>query len=336
MRILKLYLTSLEPDIEQNIYSQSIGGYCSNSLLYPETTLSSTVGLYDESFTLNIPSSGSWSGWTGIESINIGNEIIQISPFVNSSVSVVQRGVNNIVNMHIEGDYVWASSSKELFNDVFNDTYKQYRCLALKNVSASVDPSANSSIAEDISIYFKQNSRNTNSTIRIGLEQPASQYITGTSTEWSSMQLVDESLAGGYSDNIFKEAYLKILDGEAIGQGKIISSFDSSTGTFTFYNSFSSDYDFSADVKYEVLPSPSQRIKTGTESPSLNGENMLDFSNPVEYSPLRFFSADGSTFTISDLNFNNIMYLWIEREVQKGSEEFLNNDFTLNINYKEV
>ena len=61
MATLKLYLTSLEPDLDQTIYSQSIGGYLSNSLVYPETILSSPIGLYDTSISLDTPSSGSWS-----------------------------------------------------------------------------------------------------------------------------------------------------------------------------------------------------------------------------------------------------------------------------------
>ena len=123
MATLKLYLTSLEPDLDQKIYSQSIGGYVSNSLLYPETTLTETIGLYDTDITLTEPSSGSWAEWQGIEYINIGNELIKVPSFLNGAIVATQRAYNGIYNMHIEGDSVTAVSSKEVFNDVFNDEY---------------------------------------------------------------------------------------------------------------------------------------------------------------------------------------------------------------------
>ena len=59
MATLKLYLTSLEPDMNQTIYSQSIGGYISNSLIYPETTLAASMDLYSTNLSLATPASGS-------------------------------------------------------------------------------------------------------------------------------------------------------------------------------------------------------------------------------------------------------------------------------------
>jgi len=332
MSILQLYLTSLEPDLNQTIYSQSIGGYVSNSSVYPETTVSSLIGLYDTSFVLDMPLSGSWSEWQGVEYININSEIVKVSPISNGNISVIQRGFNNIINMHIEGDTARASSSKELFNDVFNDSYKQYRCIALKNISSPSDPSGEV-IASDILVYLKQNSKDDNSIIRVALENPSHQYLSSRSTSWSAMQLVDTSLVGaGYNDNIFAESYLKITDGEAAGQGKIISSFDSSTGTFTFYNSFSIIYNYNVNVEYEILPAPAQRIKTGTVEPDTTGENVIPFFAPDEKTTMKFISV-GSVIDISDLLSNGVMYIWLEREIQKGSEEFLNNSIELSIRY---
>ena len=333
MATLKLYLTSLEPDLDQTIYSQSLGGYVSNSLVYPETTLLSTVGLYDINLSLATPASGSWSEWQGIEYINIGNELIKVPSFVNGSIVVSQRAFNNIFNMHIEGDIVRAAASKELFNDIFNDDHKQYRCVAIKNVSTnSTDPS-NEQIAHNIEVYIKQNSRNTNSSIKIALERPSSEYISGVATSWSTMQLVDTSLIVAFEDDYFKEAFLKITSGEATGQGRRISSFDRATGTFTFYSSFSVDFNFSIVPTYEVLPSPAQRIKTGTISPDTSSPDVTRFDNVDENTPLAFFEQP-SVFNISNLFPNDVMYLWIERTIEKGTAEFLNNDFVLNFRYK--
>ena len=325
MSILKSYLTSLEPDMYQTVYSQSLGGYCSKSLLYKETTLQSTIGLYDTSISLDTPSDG-WSGWQNVEYINIGNEIIKVSPITNGTVSVVTRGYNGLINMHIDGDEVMAVSASELFNNVFNDDRNQYRCIAIKNNSLT-------DTAFNFEAYIKQNSRNSNSSIKISLEKPESQYLDSTSTSWNSMQVIDISLIGLYPDNHFNSAYLKIKSGTAEGQGGIISSFDSSTGTFTFYSSFSSSFDFLTNVDYEVLPSPAQRVKTGTIAPSTSDNILLPFVSNSSSSPIRFESGNISSPVICDLLPNDIVYLWLERNVEKGSDGFIDNDVVINIKY---
>ena len=333
MATLKFYLTSLEPDLNQTIYSQSIGGYVSNSLVYPEATLLSSMGLYDTNLSLLTPPSGSWSEWQGIEYININNELMKVPSFVDGSIIVSQRAFNNIHNVHLVGDIARAASSRELLNDVFNDDHKQYRCIAIRNVSTnSTDPS-NEQIAFDLEVYIKQNSRNINSDIRIALEQPSSEYISGASTSWSVSSVVDSSLIGVFKDNYFKEAFLKITNGGASGQGKIIASFDRETGAFGFFNTFSEDLDFNIAPTYEVLPSPAQRVKTGTISPVVSTPTVTQFFRPDEFTPLTFFEQ-GSVFNVSNLFPNDVMYVWIERTVEKGNEEFLNNDFVLNLRYK--
>ena len=335
MATFRSYLTSLEPDIDQTIYSQSIGGYCSNSTVYPETTLVTTIGLYDTSISLNTPSSGGWIEWQGIEYINIGNEMIKVSPITNGEVSVVERGYNGIINMHIARDEVRASSSKQLFNDVFDDNYKQYRCIAIKNDSSlDTDPSGEL-IAYDFSVYVKKHSRSDDSSIRITLEQPSSQYLSSTSTSWTSTKIVDTSLIDVYNDNYFSGAYLKILNGGggAAGQGKIVNSFDSSTGTFTFYSSFSTVYNYAIDVVYEILSSPAQRLKTGIVSPNTNNPDILPFVATSSESSLSFTSGNVSSLSVSDLFPNDVIYVWLERTINKGVENFNNNDIVLNINY---
>ncbi len=334
MATLKSYLTSLEPDINQTIYSQSIGGYISTSFVYPETKLSSTVGLYDTTINLRTPVSGNWLEWQGVEYINIGNEMIKVSPITNGAVMVVTRGYNGIINMHISDDDVMAISSKELFNDVFNSDYKQYRCISVKNDSEITDPSGVINVY-NFSVYLKQNSRSEDSSVKISLEQPSSQYINGISTRWTTMQLIDTSLIGLYKDNHFKEAYLKILSGGASGQGKIVSSFDSSTGVFTFYNSFSTTFDYTTNVAYEVQPAPAQRIKTGIISPIDTGDNVTPFTNYDENSSIKITSGNISNLSVSDLFPNDVIYIWIERTIQKGSSPFDDNDFVLNIKYNE-
>ena len=82
-----------------------------------------------------------------------------------------------------------------------------------------------------------------------------------------------------------------------------------------------------------MLPSPSQRIKTGVIAPSVGSDNVTQFTHPDESTPLGFFEQ-ASVYNISNLSPNDVMYVWIERTVEKGNEEFLNNDFVLNFRYK--
>ncbi len=331
---LKMYLTSLQPNMEQSIYSQSIGGYVSNSLLYPESIVGDTIGLYDTSFVLNSPTIG-WGSWSNIEYININNEIIKINPIINGSVVADQRGINNIIEMHINGDIVRGISNIELFNDVFNDNYKQYRCIAVKNVSIE-DPSI-SSIANNIFVYLKQNSRNSNSIIKIAIEKPQHQYIEGKSdtissnSSTSSYKLIDSSLILKYRDDYFNNSYMRIKDGVNRGQGRIISSFESSTGIFYLDNPLLDD----SGARYEILPSPAQRIKSGIISPILTASNITPFILAEKNNSLNFdFNEnDNASDSSGILNINDVFYIWIERTIEKGSFIFDDNNIVINIEY---
>ena len=221
MSILNLYLTSLEPNLAQSNCSQSIGGYISNSFLYLHTSLTNNVGLYDTSFNIDTPYGG-WTSWNGVSYLDINGEMIRVSPITNGSISVLQRGANDLIRMHLAGNDVCAISSKQLFNDVFNTDRKQYRCIAVRN-----DSEINT--INDIGVFIKQNSRNEDSSIKIAIEKPASLYLKSNSTSRTTSTLVDMSLINAYIDNHFVDAYLKPV-GESIGG--IIQSFDSSTGTF--------------------------------------------------------------------------------------------------------
>ena len=113
MADLKMYLTSLEPNISQFILSQSLGGYISNTLLYPETTVDSTIGLYDTTINLSMPSAGNWLEWEGVTYISINDELMQVSSVANNVIFVEQRGVNGKVKVHIKNDVARGVSEKE-------------------------------------------------------------------------------------------------------------------------------------------------------------------------------------------------------------------------------
>ena len=321
---IKLYLTSLEPNLAQSIYSQSIGGYPSTTLVYPETTLNKTIGLYEMILELSAPASG-WTSWAEVDKLSIGSEIIKVEEVVNNNVTITQRGVNNILNMHLLGDEVRGISPIGLFNNVLNDNYKQYRCIAVKNTGQNV--------LSNTYLYIKQNSINPNTEIKVAIEIPKSQFVSSISTSWNSTKLVDTSLVGRYEDNQFKEAYLKVLSGPNSGQNRIINSYDDDTGMFIFYNSLPVEYDssvYSPLVTYEIEPAPSQRIKSGKESPMTGTDYVTIFSQPNQYYP--------TTINISDVVKNaelypdDVFYIWVERTLTKGVPLYEDNSVILTVN----
>jgi len=326
MSDIKMYLTSLEPNLSQTIDSQSIGGYTSTTFAYPETILSKTIGLYDIELTLN-----SWSNLSGLSYLSINNEIIKVNAITSNIVSILQRGVNGVLNVHIAGDDVRGTSLNRIFNNVFNDSYKQYRCFAVKNISTGSDPSTILT-AFNMSVYIFQNSTNINSSFKISVEVPRSQYRDGISTSWTSMTLTDTTISQNLEDNILSDAYLRILDGPNAGMGRVISSFDSSTGIIVFRDAFPfSAGTYIPEVSYEIEPSPAQRIKTGIESPVVGTSLVSSFSQPSEESPLNI--DIGNSLNSSNLYINDIIYIWLERSTKKGSPSFDENSFILNFNY---
>ena len=338
MADLKMYLTSLEPDMAQSSFSQSIGGYTSSTLLYPEAKISDTVGLYDTLLSLDSPSGAGWSEWDGITYISVNDELIQVNSITNGLISVVQRGVNNKVKVHVRNDIARGVSTRELFNNVFSDEYKQYRCISVKNESSGADPS-NYVTASNIRVYLGDNSRNLNSKIKISIETPKSQYVTGVAnsiisdTASGTSQLIDLSLIGAYADNLFSNAYVKILSGTNEGQGRIVESFLSATGSINFDSALSED----TNVSYEILPSPSQRIKTGVVSPIIRSDTSYFVANGSQ-SPLyaNLVIGDNASFEQGALGINDVFYIWVERTVAKGSPVFDDNSVLINIQYDSV
>jgi len=330
--LVDIYLTSLEPDIVQNNPSQSIGGYCSKSVVYPRTELNSSIGLYNTEISLRVPDNG-WGEWAGIQYLNINSEIIKVKDVVGSSVKVVQRSINNILNMHIEDDIVYGVTTTGLFNDVLSESFKQYRCLAIKNTSVFLK-------GKKCHLFIRQNSRNIDTTIKIAVEIPRSQYLQSTSTSWTSMTLTDISLPSDpsqydFQDDHFKDAYLRIKSGPNIEQGRIVNTYDSITGTFVFYNALPVEYSssYSSNIDYEVEPAPANRIKMGTEMPLPKTNLMSSFSTwSSESSSIEIDLTKTSTTLLP----NYIFYIWLERTLNKGCSSFELNNIIVDFHYFSV
>jgi hypothetical protein len=319
---IKFYLTSIEPNMSQSIYSQSLGGYVSNSLLYPETSVSSTVGLYDSSISVDGPITS--NDWVNSQYISVGREMMGVGS-ISGNVLNVTRATNNILNIHIPGDDV-KGVSNQLFNNSINSEYKQYRCVAVKNINPWFS-------AFNVSTYVVQNSLNLQTSLQIAVEIPPFLYLSRNSTSWGNIFLTDSSLVGVYTDNYFKEGYLRILNGPNSGQNRLISSFDSTTGKFIFYNAVPVDYSsaYSSSVDYEIDPGPSQRISTGTVSPDTTISRCSSFSYASSSS--NAVSMDVASTGVDSLSPNNLFYIWIERTLTKGDSAFVGNSIILTMEY---
>lgn len=327
---IKIYLTSIEPNLAQTISSQSLGGYSSTTLVNIETVLTSNLGLYDTDIVLDTPSVGNWQAWSEVEYIGINNEVIKVEEVVSNNIIATTRSFNSIRNIHVVGDRVVGLLSDSMFNNVFNNNFNQYRCVAVKNTSAS-------SVAGNTRVYFRNYDQNPYSVIKFMIEVPKTQYYTGTSDSWTSITLTDSFLVnnpsvGTWEDDQCKDAYLRILSGPNANKGGLINSYDSTTGTFVLYNELPVDYDsdlHSSNITFEVEPSPSQRVKTGTVSPARDDDWIFGWSNTAIFSLKNITSVDDS----GNLNPGDIFYIWIRRNMKKTSELYSNNNFAIVVFY---
>lgn len=310
---IQVYSTCDDPmGQEQKPYSQSIGGYASPFLLYPKTTLSQNAGLY--STVLNLNTLTNPSEWEDVAYLSSNGEIMKVNGTVSTTTNVEARGFNNLVRMHLSGDDIYGIKNN-FFNYSLNDNYKQYRCLAIVNNSIS-------DTAYNVTIGTKQIGTNQNVKISMAIERPNSQYISGTSTDITTMTLTDTSLnepyAVTYPDNYFRNAYLTVN-----GSSRKIASFDSETSTFSFTKSI--DLPGSTTVPYSVSPGPCQRLISGLYRPITNN-NMSDFLLLTNTSNI---SIGGG----GKIEAKNVIYVWLERFVKKGSTALLNNNIVINIKY---
>lgn len=318
---IKFYLTSLEPDIEQTIKSQSIGGYpatvdddATKSLVYPETTLSSSASKYDTSLNLT-----SYGDLAGLSYVGSNFEIIKVDSISSNTVQVSERSVGSFQNVHISGDVVYGLSLIGLFSDVFNENRKQYRCIALKNTN-TIDTAYN------VKIYLRQKSINAGSTLKFSVEMPTNDFKLSTATDGSETTVVDSSLVGLFVNNHFVDSRLKITSGLNNNQARTILSFDSVSGTIVLSSSL--PYEVIDGTTYQIEPTPAQRLSSGTIQPT-TGSLISLFSSTA----FRNINVSGERDHEDDLQPNDIIYIWLERELIKGYDAFTANNAILTMNY---
>ncbi len=326
---IKFYLTSVEPAVAQIIYSQSIGGYpaidpsdATISLVYPEDPLNGEVDIYDTSLLLT-----AYADLANETIVGINSEVIDVNAISRNIVSVDDRSVNNKINIHQSTDIVKGMSVNSVFDNQFNSDLKQYRCMAIKNTN-------NTSIASNMSVYLKQNSRNNRSLIKMAIEAPINDYITGTATGGTSLSIVNTNIIGTYNDNIFERSLVGFLTGSNVGQTRTVSSYDSATGTFVLSSAL--PYVVSFSDQYYIEPSPCQRLVSGTISPSFAGGYVSGLSKASSIAEAIDIDVNDNRMHGSHLQPNDIIYIWLERSLSRDSDSFANNSATITLRYTVV
>lgn len=302
---LKFFLTSAEPKMLNVVSSQSIGGYPSETEYSVNAILSDPIDTVDTIVhtegTLGTP-----------YAIVIDEEIMKVSSLIDldgdygnlTSLSVARGSFSTKQKFHAEGDFVFTAQKNGFFNGSLSSVGKQYRCIAVQNIS-------DTETFYDLSFYVKNASRNAKSAIRVAVEVPVQDIIYGISSGGTSISITDASLINAYADNFFNGRLLVIDDIDSLnyGQSRVLASFDRRTGIFTFKNSM--PFSIAVNTMFRIEQSPSQRVVSGRTSPT----------------NLTFSTALGITNAVGNIDLEpfQTVYLWFERDVSTNTDKYEDN-----------
>jgi hypothetical protein len=329
VELIQFYYTSVEPGIEQNSPSQSIGGYVSPSTLYPHTTLESPVSFYEQYLKVVDDELSSFS------LLQINDEVMEVDRWDGLTAYIKTRqSFGTPIRYHPKGSVVRGLINNEIFDGKLNKEKRQYRCIAIKNASENGD------IARDVIVYFKLASRNNFSATRLAIEIPKSQYHQSSASSGNRSFLRDTQIANQYEDGYFVDCYLTMESGDNSGQSRLVTGYTGSTGEYVFESDL--PYMINQNDVYSVGVAPSQRVKSGFEMP-LTGSDALAAGRVVSEFQSASFFRNGLNINFNetrtnggDLHPNEVIYVWIEREIDDINEAFSNNRAVLAINYNKV
>lgn len=315
---IKFYYTSVEPELAQNNPVQSLGGFVSPTTLYDSTTLSQAISFNDTYLILED------DNLTNYTILQIGDELVTVKEWKDSTAVVENRhAFGTPIRYHPAGAIVRGVGKNDIFNRVFNDERAQYRCIAIKNTSST-------EIARDAKVFFKIASRNTLSRTRFAIEIPRSEFYEGTAASGSLTTLTEAALAGVYSDDHYVGAALTMLTGDSAGQMRLITDYDGASGTFTLESEL--PHRVRTGHTFKVSTAPSQIIPSGTTAPSTT--STLSGTAPYLITPFQSatFASNGVSINVggnrrngADLHPNEVIYVWLERQIDDNNDEFINS-----------
>lgn len=314
---IQFYLTSLEPNLEQSIRSQSFGGYAafvktdpSKSLVYPYTLLDNNLGSYSNEMDVV-----DYVKINNATKLAVGDAFYKVNSVSSSNVDILNSSKNVF---RLAGDVVF-DITQNFFNQSFNLERKQYRCIAIRNNSST-------ETAYNVSVFLKQKSKNFFSSVRISLEVPTSDYYTGSVTLGTNNNLKDSNIPSSFKEGCFDNAMFRVLSGSNINQTRIIKSY--SEKEIILFDSLPFVLQ-NGDV-YEIEAGPCQRIKNGLTKPEKTEQNTIFFTPDLNNSiNININNRQHG----SDLKPNDVIYVWFERELLKDSEDFFDNNVVVSLRY---
>lgn len=330
---IRTFLTTAEPNIEQNNPKQSLGGFISPTQVQPATMLEESVSFFD---TRVITKDNILNNF---DAIQINDEIMKVESWQDNVAIIEKRNAfSTPIRFHPRNSIVRGINKNQFFDSIFNNNNKQYRCIAIRNDNSQ------GIILRDVKVYLKLLSRNIKSRTQFAIEIPRSDKYAGSVTISNSTSfLTDASIAGEFGQNHFVTAPLTFTSGLNAGQTRIVSSYDESTGTFIFDDPLPNV--INAGDTFIIDTAPAQRVGSGLISPSTIANT--DSENIA--APFNISGFVNNTFAINavpidtndvrrngnDLFPGEAMYIWLEREIDKNNVFFKNNRFVISLIYKE-
>lgn len=315
---LKFYLTSAEPNLLNVIPSQSIGGYPSLTPYSETALLADALNMTNATFSVDGALKSPYA-------VVIDEEVMKLNTTTDldgdygatESLAVVRGGLGTNTRFHADGDLVFSADKNYIFNGSLNDSGKQYRCIAIKNVGTAT--------FFGLKLYVKNPSRNSKSTVKIAVETPIDEVLYSESTGGGTISITDTSLIDAYNDNNFVGRLLVVDDPGSLnyGQSRVVASFDKRTGVIAFKSSMA--YANVAGTMFRIEQAPSQRITSGRVSPTVGAGAVSAFLTANGLSNAISIDVGGLRDSGADLLPNETIYLWFQRDISLNTTKYEDN-----------
>lgn len=325
---LKFYLTSREPNLLNVQPSQSLGGYASLTPYSISALLTENLSLTDDGIIVDGAISGNYSVSVGEEIMRLNTTIDLDGDYGNENIlTVTRKSFGTNARFHSAGDLVYASSKNALFNGSLSKSSKQYRCVAIKNISST-------DTFKSLKLYVKSSSKNIKSVVRLAVESPTPVVTHSTATGGTTISITDSNMIG-IADNYFAGRVLVIEDNVSLNQNqsRVVSASDKRTGTITFKDSMA--YVNKPGTKYRIEQPPSQNVVSGRVSPSV-ANNMSDFSFAIGIANAIPINIGGMRVSGDDLKPFETIYLWFERDVSANTDKYVDNSVVFTAIYSNI
>ena len=299
--------TSITENSVQNTPENSLGGYITTNSVYDAASITSSITQVDSIVPVTV---------LPVETAGLSLIDFEVIKYTSTDVpnfhlDGVTRGlVPNIGTtigfphgMKPQAESVRYLTVSNLFDPKFDNNYKQYRCIAIKNISSFA--------IDDVKVIVI-NDNDSDPRIDIGIEVPKHDYRTGRITSVSSGSLfINSGFAGLFADNYFANSLLRITSGTATGNLSLISSYDGATGTFVTEDDLGT---IAINDNFEIDPAPSQRVLNQLVKPELDGF----FFGFLEDGGSDEIAHDSVRENVGNFRPNDVFYLWVQRTIKKN------------------